>query len=121
MKQHYSVILIAESEEGEKSIEASKLLTASELLDAAVQVNGSPSGIAELLEVHYDISVELQRQANIEDSPIQQAYQAQGRGGMYELAMELTMKFTKQYGNVAWGEELDYTDTMESFLEQELR
>lgn len=42
-----------------------------------------------------------------------------GTGGLYELAKEWTDKFTEQYKDVAWGEEIEYYDTIEEFLTQQ--
>lgn len=43
----------------------------------------------------------------------------QGSGGMYELAKEWTDEFTEKYKGVAWGEEIEYYDTIEEFLTQQ--
>ena len=40
----------------------------------------------------------------------------QGSGGTYELAKEWTDEFTEKYKDVAWGEEIEYYDTIEEFL-----
>ena len=40
----------------------------------------------------------------------------QGSGGMYELSKEWTDEFTEKCKNVAWGEEIEYYDTIEEFL-----
>ena len=43
----------------------------------------------------------------------------QGSGGMYELAKEWADEFTEKYKDVAWGEEIEYYDTIEEFLTQQ--
>ena len=42
--------------------------------------------------------------------------QEQGQGGIYELAKDWTDEFEKQYKNIVWGEDLDWTDTIENWL-----
>ena len=45
--------------------------------------------------------------------------EAQGRGGLYELAKELTDKFENKYKGKEWDGE--FFDTINEFLEEELR
>jgi len=39
---------------------------------------------------------------------------------MYELAQELTTKFENQYKDTLWGEDLEFFETIEEFLNKEL-
>lgn len=46
----------------------------------------------------------------------------QGRGGMWELAKDLTDKFEKKYQDTPWGDEgFDYYESIDKFLEEELK
>lgn len=38
----------------------------------------------------------------------------------YELAKSLTDKFVEKYKDVVWGEELEFFDELDKFLEEEL-
>lgn len=49
-------------------------------------------------------------------SIILKRYEEQGRGGMYELAKEWTDIFMRDYKDINWGDELEYYDTIETFL-----
>ena len=44
-----------------------------------------------------------------------------GRGGMWELAEDLTNEFQSRYDGTNWGEELDWHDTLEKFLTEKLQ
>jgi hypothetical protein len=63
------------------------------------------------------IATELNKDITV-SKVIQDRYFAQGRGGMYELAEELTDKFQKLHGNTEWDGE--FFDTIEVFLQTEL-
>jgi hypothetical protein len=39
-----------------------------------------------------------------------------GRGGLYELAEDWTTEFQTKYNETVWGEELEFYDTLEEFL-----
>lgn len=77
--------------------------------------------LEEYLEVHFDI-VEFITEHLIawkgDDawSTILKRYEEQGRGGIYELAKEGTDIFMRDYEGVNWGEELEYYEVMETFL-----
>ena len=43
-----------------------------------------------------------------------------GRGGLYELAKDLTDKFEELYSETIWGEDLYWSDTIEEFVKKEL-
>lgn len=54
---------------------------------------------------------------------LENVIETQGRGGLYELAKELTDKFELKFKDVEWGvdEFTDYYDELEKFLEKELK
>ena len=72
------------------------------------------------LEAHFDVvqfitdclDIDFDNFTNV----ISKRHFEQGSGGMYELAKEWTDEFTEKYKDVAWGEELEYYDTIEEFL-----
>lgn len=80
--------------------------------------------LTEYLEIHYDIVEEfcnMEARTNLgEDNLIGRISFEHGRGGLYELAKDLTDKFTEKYKDVIWGEELEYQDTMVEFLKENL-
>ena len=44
-----------------------------------------------------------------------------GRGDMWELAEQLTDEFHAKYEDMLWGEELDWHDTLDQFLNEKLK
>lgn len=74
------------------------------------------------LETHYEIVAEIERLRNSENSEIvNKICQKDGLGGCYELAMKLTIEFENTYKDTDWGNVLEYFDTIEQFLKQELK
>ena len=78
----------------------------------------TPQDFEEYLEIHYDIveAITFDREFDNTCTLIGRTVIERGTGGLYELAKELTDKFTSQYKDVVWGEELEYQDTMVEFL-----
>ena len=74
--------------------------------------------LEEYLESYYDIVEFITNQIILWDgsSAVVKRYEEQGRGGMYELAKEWTDIFMRDYEGVNWGEELEYYEVMETFL-----
>ena len=80
----------------------------------------------EYLEVHYDIVEYITEHLTAwrgDDnwSVILKRHEQQGRCGMYELAKEWTDDFMKKYKDITWGEDLEYYETIEEFLDNKSR
>ena len=76
---------------------------------------------SEWQEAHFEIVSVIATELNkdeITSKVIEDRYSAQGRGGMYELAEELTDKFQKLHENSEW--DGDFFDAIEEFLQEEL-
>lgn len=43
-----------------------------------------------------------------------------GRGGLYALAKVWTDEFEEKYKEVAWGEDMEYFDVIETFLDEKM-
>ena len=79
-----------------------------------------PNGIPCYLETHFEISGAIAREF-AKDTPtavVADRHAAQGHGGLYELAEELTDKFESEHANVIWDGE--YFDEIEKFLAENL-
>jgi hypothetical protein len=69
------------------------------------------------LETHFDVVAFINYQLETYvDNQVYKRHEAQGSGGMYLLAKQWTDEFTEKYKNIVWGEELEYYDTLEEFL-----
>jgi len=81
-----------------------------------------PNGIENYLETHFEIVQAITLEYMNEDPKgrVVEEHEAHGHGGLYMLAEELTDKFEQQYRNVKWGEDLDWFDTLEVFIKNEL-
>jgi len=74
------------------------------------------------LETHFEVSAFIGLkiaewngdEENIDK--VNEVYCEQGRGGVYELAEDWTTEFENKYKDVVWGEEADYFDTIDNFL-----
>ena len=82
------------------------------------KINFTPQDFEEYLEIHYDIveAITFDTQYDNTCTLLGKTAAEKGTGGLYELAKELTDKFTAQYKDTVWGEELEYQDTMVEFL-----
>lgn len=80
-----------------------------------------PNGFASWQETHYEVvsfmALELQRDF-VRLKVLLKRHEAQGTGGMYELAEELTDKFEKMNKDRFWDGE--FFDEIENFLIEEL-
>ena len=80
--------------------------------------------MVEWAENHFEIVTAIQQQLNRDElDGIGTAWKVeneQGRGGLYELSVKLTNKFMAKYADIIWGEEIEYDDTMEQFIKDEL-
>lgn len=70
------------------------------------------------LEVHHDIvaQVTLWEEKSNEGALISKAREERGQGGIYELCQEWTDEFQEVYGDIRWGENLEYYEVIEQFL-----
>lgn len=75
-------------------------------------------------ETHFEIvsAITDARNRNDDEMPlfIMHINDTKGTGGFYELAKELTDKFEAKYTGTVWGEDLEYFDELESFIETEI-
>ena len=72
--------------------------------------------IEDYLETHYEIVSTLERMLDMEGSLAEIYKYNYGIGGMYELAKKMTEDFQGQYKLTMWGQELDWNDTLHSFI-----
>lgn len=72
------------------------------------------------LETHFEVvsQIVLWEEISAEGNLIKIARQKKGQGGVYELAKEWTDEFETKYKDIIWGEDLDYFDTIEEFLNE---
>jgi hypothetical protein len=74
-------------------------------------------------ETHFEIVSAIALELN-KDEPcgtIQLIHALQGHGGMYELAKDMTDEFQTLHADTVWGEDLDFRDEIESFINSELK
>ena len=74
-------------------------------------------GFAQWIETYFEAVAFLTSTLDDEHSMAYQRYLEQGRGGLYELAEELTDKFQKVYEKKEWDGEFD--EFIDDFMEQE--
>jgi hypothetical protein len=72
------------------------------------------------LETHYVISNFIERNEECVES-LEKIHNELGRGGLWDLAQQLTTEFEKTYEGVEWGLELDWNDTLEEFLNKKVK
>jgi hypothetical protein len=71
----------------------------------------------EYLEIYFEIVVRIgQDITKPYNNVANQRYEAQGRGGLYELAQELTDEFQEKFKDHQW--DGDFFDEIESFLNE---
>ena len=71
------------------------------------------------LETHFEIASYIDRKSNeLEDNPILKLAYTGGQGALYMLAKSWSDEFQSRYKNVAWGEEIEYHDTLEEFISE---
>lgn len=78
-------------------------------------------GFESYLETHYEM-VQAIAMEHIKDDPqgvVRDRHDAQGHGGLYELAEELTSKFERENEVVYW--DGDFFEAIEQFVEHELK
>jgi hypothetical protein len=80
-----------------------------------------PNGFTNWIETHHQVveAITLNLEKDRYEGEVKRRYDAQGRGGIWELAEELTDKFEKLNKNREWDGE--YFDELEDFLTEELK
>ncbi len=84
-----------------------------------------PRGFTSWHETHFEVVAEIARIRSLEEeeaplnNKVAAREEAQGFGGLYELAEELTDKFEQENKDKTW--DGDYFDFIEEFLEKELK
>ena len=68
------------------------------------------------IETYFEVVTWINDQLNKEGSLPHRQECHKGRGGLYELAEELTDEFQKDYGEIKWSEVVEYYDALEIFL-----
>jgi hypothetical protein len=85
-----------------------------------------PNGFSSWAETHFEVIAEITRTWDEDDrelgqkprNRVERVQDEQGRGGLYELAEELTIKFEQKNKGKAWDGE--FFDAIEEFLKTEL-
>lgn len=72
-------------------------------------------------ETHFEIVQRITYMADKEGNKVSEVAQEQGTGGLYQLAKDLTDQFETLYSGIVWGIDEDYFDTLEDFLDGELK
>lgn len=81
-----------------------------------------PNGFTSWMETHHEVTAGITNQLQMQEGKGYDVACQRGTGGTYELAEELTDKFELKYKKYNWGEsELSFFETMEEFLEVELK
>jgi hypothetical protein len=96
------------------------MLTESQLLDKLPKF---PNGFVSWMETHHEMVIALVIiEGDFDKAPqaFVDYYEKVGTGGMYELADRLTDQFEKENVGVVWGEDKEYFDTIEYFIDTEL-
>jgi hypothetical protein len=78
-------------------------------------------GFESYLETHYEM-VQAITMEHIKDEPqgvVRERHDAQGHGGLYELAEELTGKFERQNEIASW--DADFFETIYQFTKENLK
>lgn len=70
-------------------------------------------------ETHFEVVDAIFTQLNNPYSRASHVQDTMGRGGLYELAQELTDKFEQQFADAQW--DGNFFDELDSFLENELK
>lgn len=73
-----------------------------------------PNGFTSWMETHHEVVEHLTLLAYVENSKVWKRIEEQGRGGLYELAEELTDKFEAENKGKEW--DGDYYEAIQDFL-----
>lgn len=81
-----------------------------------------PNGFTDWTETHHFVSQEITIAENLEEVPdrVASIRSEFGVAGLWELSRNLTNKFEKENAGVVWGEDKDYHETFEAFIEKEI-
>lgn len=75
--------------------------------------------LTEYLEVHFEMASAIERGlSSIADTVANRTAYTGGHGALYELAKSWTDEFMAKYEGVVWGEELEFFDTLEQFIDE---
>jgi len=77
-----------------------------------------PNGFEDWMETHHEVVSFICDAEEVEGTTAYNRKETEGRGGIYELAKEWTNEFELKYKGIAWGEQIEYFDTLELFLNQ---
>jgi hypothetical protein len=87
-----------------------------------------PNGFASWQETHYEIvqAITIIRTSSephqLLNSIVYERHEAEGHGGLYELAEELTDAFEREHEGFLWdGNTLPYFETLENWLDEKLK
>ena len=81
-----------------------------------------PNGFSSWQETHYEVvqAITIELMADKRTGLVAQRHEAQGHGGLYELAEELTDEFEALHFNEEWAEN-NYLETLEQWLEEQFK
>jgi len=91
-----------------------------DIMDKAMEVDTSFHPCPDYLETHYVISVFIDKHQDEIQSLLDVQFDS-GTGGLWDKAESLTNEFQSKYDGTAWGEELDWHDTLDEFLKEKLQ
>lgn len=117
-RTHEQAIKKIEDEKfNEKDVFNDSILSPQQFKDAPF-----PNGFDFWMETHHEIVSAIARNPEDAHNKINDIEATQGTGGLYEFGKELTDKFEELHRDTNWGEEEKmYLETLEEFLEQELK
>jgi hypothetical protein len=83
-----------------------------------------PNGLNDWAEIHHEIvsviTETLERPESEWGDNLRWYIDQSGTGGMYELGIDLTWAFACMHQDTVWGEDLDWSDTLEEFINSSL-
>lgn len=79
-----------------------------------------PNGFTSWHETHFEVVEHISACLRADKgNTIAEKTQAEGgHGALYELAEKLTNEFENKYKGTAWGQDIEFFDTIEAFLEE---
>lgn len=107
------------AEEGDTSVKNDLAISNSDIYEKSI--NSFNDTFTSWHETHFEISVFIYKQGERNKSNYIKLMQGgEGIASLWELAKKWTDEFEQQYRDTVWGEDLDYYDTIEAFLEEKL-
>jgi hypothetical protein len=81
-----------------------------------------PNGFSSWQETHYEVvqAITIEYTQDKRTGLVAYRHEAQGHGGLYELAEELTDKFEALHEGNEWGDK-GYLETLEEWLNEKLK